>query len=72
MEIKVRITQEGFDITLIKKDGTEVSRGMIADATGAVSKQEGSWFDDVEDELADALEWLADGYFVVMTCLNKY
>ena len=72
MEIKVRITQEGFDITLIKRDGTEVSRGMIADATGAVSKQEGSWFDDVEDELADALEGLADGCFVVMTCLNKY
>ena len=72
MEVKARVTSEGFDITVVFDDGTEISRGMEATATGAVAKQEGSWFDDVEDELADALEGLADGCFVVMTCLNKY
>ena len=72
MEIKVRITQEGFDITLIKKDGTEISRGMIADATGAVSKQEGSWFDDVSNDLAEVLEELADSCFAVMSSLPPF
>jgi hypothetical protein len=72
MEVKARVTSEGFDITVVFDDGTEISRGMEATATGAVAKQEGSWFDDVSNDLAEVLEELADSCFAVMSSLPPF